>query len=57
MFIRYEHPIAPLIWVPGSCRLQPFDARPARRDVRLRAPSDEALPRKHDPTTSPEREQ
>jgi hypothetical protein len=54
-FIRYDHPIAPFIWVPVSAvhrRLMPgLLVQTVRRRAAL---SDGALQRKHDPAASPE---
>ena len=54
--IRYDHPIAPLIWVPVSAvhrRLMPgLLSGTVRRRARL---SDAALLTRHDPAVSPER--
>ena len=54
-FIRYDHPIAPLIWVPGSAihrRLMPgLLDQTVRRRARL---SDGGLQGKHEPAATPE---
>jgi hypothetical protein len=54
-FIRYDHPIARLIWLPFSAihrRLMPgLLVKTVRRRGRL---SDHAVPRKHGAATSPE---
>jgi hypothetical protein len=55
-FIRYDHPIAPLIWVPLSAVHRRLMPGLLAQTVRLRAGhSDGALQRTHDPATSPER--
>jgi len=57
-FIRYEHPIGPLIWVPGSAVHRRLMPGLLDQTVHLRARrSNGALQRKHDSTTSPERDQ
>jgi hypothetical protein len=55
-FIRYDHPIAPLIWVPMSAVHPPFDARPpgSRRSACEPVIHKVASPRKHDPVASRE---
>src|SRR5215467_4128623 len=57
-FIRYDRPIAALIWMPASAVHRRLMPGLLDQTVRLRVRrSDDALERKHDPTTSPEREQ
>lgn len=54
-FIRYDHPIAPLIWVPLSPVHRRLMPGLLGQTVRLRSGhSDGALQRKHDPAASPE---
>jgi hypothetical protein len=54
-FIRYDHSIAPLIWVPGSAVHRRLMPGLLDHTVHLRArASDGALQRKHDPAASPE---
>ena len=54
-FIRYDHPIAPLIWVPLSAVHRRLMPGLLAQTVRLRAGhSDGALQRTHDPAASPE---
>src|SRR4029453_11181469 len=55
-FIRYDHPIARLIWVPMSAVHRRLMPGLLAQTVRLGAGhSDGALQRTHDPATSPER--
>jgi hypothetical protein len=55
-FIRYEHPIAALIWVPASAVHRRLMPGLLHQTVRLRAGlSDGALQGNHDPAASPER--
>ena len=57
-FIRYDRPIAALIWMPASAVHRRLTPGLLDQTVRLRARRSEgASQRKHDPTTSPEREQ
>ena len=54
-FIRYEHPIAPLIWVPASAVHRRMMPGLLVKTVRLRARhSDGALQRNHDRVSSPD---
>jgi hypothetical protein len=54
-FIRYDHPIAPRIWVPVSAVHRRLMPGLLKQTVRLRAAlSDGVLQRKHDPAASPE---
>src|SRR5215468_6493533 len=54
-FIRYDHPIAALIWVPASAVHRRLMPGLLHQTVRLQASrSDGALPRNHDRATSPE---
>jgi hypothetical protein len=54
-FIRYDHPIAPLIWVPLSAVHRRLMPGLLAQTVRLRSGhSDGALQRKHDPAARPE---
>jgi hypothetical protein len=54
-FIRYDRPIAPLIWVPLSAVHRRLMPGLLAQTVRLRAgQSDGASQRKHDPAASPE---
>ena len=57
-FIRYDRPIAALIWMPASAVHRRLTPGLLDQTVRLRARrSDGALQKKHDPTTNPERDQ
>jgi hypothetical protein len=54
-FIRYDHPIAPLIWVPASAVHRRMMPGLLVKTVRLRARhSDGALQRNHDRVASPD---
>src|SRR5215470_7323491 len=54
-FIRYDHPIAALIWVPASAVHRRLMPGLLHQTVRLQAGrSDGALPRNHDRAASPE---
>ena len=54
-FIRYDHPIAPLIWVPASVVHRRMMPGLLVKTVRLRARrSDGALPRNHQGIASPD---
>jgi hypothetical protein len=54
-FIRYDRPIAALIWVPASAVHRRLMPGLLDQTVRLRAAlSDDALQRGHDPAASPE---
>jgi hypothetical protein len=54
-FIRYDHPIAPLIWVPASAVHRRMMPGLLIKTVRLRTRhSDGASPGKHDPAASRE---
>ena len=57
-FIRYDHPIAPLIWVPASAVHRRLMPGLLHQTVRLQARrSESALQGNHDPAANSERDQ